>query len=830
MNPARTEHRNDLGQKTSAASFFSDLLRDLGYALRQLRRHPGFAITAVLTLTLGIGAATAVFSVAYGVLIDPFPYKDIKTLVTPKWCSSQWPECHWSNYSAVRFDEIVQKTDVFSGVSASTISNVVLTGGSEPLRLRGNYITSNTFDVMGVQPMYGRDASEEDVKPGHGEVVLLSYRYWQAHYGGNLSVLNKVLMLNGRARTVIGIMPPRFLLRGGDVYLPINLTVLDAGGETVQGQGSFTLVARMKPGVTEAKASAELQLVFDDFRRTAPLIFPKDLRIGIMPFDQMFQSGLAGTLYLLLGSVVVLLLIACVNVSSLLLARAVQREHEFVVRAAIGASRMRLIRHALAESLVLAIVTMPAAMGFAYLGLQAMLRIVPVETIPDEAVVTMNVPVLLVSIAAALFTVLLFGLAPAWHSANPRLAAALGAVRSSGSKAQQRLLGGFVITEIALSLALLMLAGLMMRSLMTVESTPVPFEPNNTLLMRVPLSKDRYPTPQSRVNFFRELLNRVRVLPGVKSATVDAAYPFLGLYGDHVQVGGLPVDKRLVSIHLTTPEYLSMSNSRMLEGHFVDTREVEAAAHDVVITESFRQRYFNGESALGKTVHLPEMLADGKNKFKDDAFTVVGVMTDLPLFAGFREQFPAIVMPYTVAPVGNSLLVSTNLPAEDLLNPVRKIIYAVDQDQPIVEAMTLRQMLDMYGYAGPRFALALFGTFAAAALLLSLVGVYGVLSFVTSQRTQEIGIRMALGASRIRVMGMVLRQAFILAMLGVAAGLPLAYVAGRFAKDELIKTSQFDLLAFTAAIVIPPLLAVAGTLLPARRAAAIDPARALRAD
>jgi ABC-type antimicrobial peptide transport system permease subunit len=224
------------------------------------------------------------------------------------------------------------------------------------------------------------------------------------------------------------------------------------------------------------------------------------------------------------------------------------------------------------------------------------------------------------------------------------------------------------------------------------------------------------------------------------------------------------------------------------------------------------------------------MLADGKNKFKDDAFTVVGVMTDLPLFAGFREQFPAIVMPYTVAPVGNSLLVSTNLPAEDLLNPVRKIIYAVDQDQPIVEAMTLRQMLDMYGYAGPRFALALFGTFAAAALLLSLVGVYGVLSFVTSQRTQEIGIRMALGASRIRVMGMVLRQAFILAMLGVAAGLPLAYVAGRFAKDELIKTSQFDLLAFTAAIVIPPLLAVAGTLLPARRAAAIDPARALRAD
>ena len=805
-----------------------NILRDLGFALRQLMRNPGFAITAILTLALGIGASTAVFSVAYGVLIDPFPYKDVKTLATPKLCSSQWPECHWNIYSPDRFNEIVRKTDVFSGISASTISNVVLTGGSEPQRLRGNYITPNTFDVMGVQPMYGRDANEDDVKAGHGEVAFLSYRYWQAHYGGNLSVLGKTLMLNGRARTVVGIMPPRFLLRGGDVYLPIDMTAIDAGGETVEGQTSFALVGRMKPGATEAEAASELQLVFDDFRRTAPLMFPKDLRVGIMPFDEMFQSGLASTLYLILGSVVVLLLIACVNVSSLLLARAVEREHEFVVRAAIGASRGRLIRHAMSESLVLALVTMPVALAFAYGGLQAMLRIVPVETIPDEAVVTMNLPVLLVSICIALFTVLLFGLAPAWHSANPRLAAALGAVRSSGSKAQRRLLGGFVVTEIALSLALLMLAGLMVRSLIAVEGTPVPFEPDHTLMMRVPLGKDRYPTPQSKINFYRELLNDVRVLPGVKTATVDDQYPFLDLYGGHVQVGGLPVDKRMVSIHATTPEYLAMSNSRMLEGHFIDEREVESGAQDLVITESFRKRYFDGQSAIGKAVHLPEMRPDGKTALKDDAFTVVGVMTDLPVDARFHEQFPAIVIPYTAAPIGDSLIVSTALPANDALNSVRRSIYAVDKDQPVVDAYSLRTMLDMYGYAGPRFALALFGTFAVAALVLSLVGVYGVLSFVTSQRTQEIGIRIALGAGKLQVMGMVLRQAFVLALIGVAVGLPLAYLAGRFAKDQLVQTSQHDWLALMAAISIPPLLAVAGTLLPARRAAAIDPARALR--
>ena len=423
------------------------LRQDLRYAFRQLRKNPGFALTAILTLALGIGATTAVFSVAYGVLIDPFPYKDVHTLATPKLCSSEWPECRWTMYTPEQFNEILRKTDIFTGITASTISNVALTGGTEPQRLRGNYITANTFDVLGVQPILGRASTPTDVEPGHGEVVLLSYRYWQAHYGGSPSILGRLLTLNGHPRTVIGVMPPRFLWRGGDVYLPIPI----ANETEIQGQRRFALVGRLKPGVTEAQATAELQPIFLDFAKTSPRGFPRDIRFGIMPFDQMFQSNLASTLYLLLGSVFVLLLIACVNVSSLLLARAVNREHEFVVRSAIGASRFRLVRYALTESLLLALVAMPVALAFAYAGLQATLRIVPTETIPDEAVVTMNVPVLLASIGVALITVIIFGLAPAWHSANPRLAAALSSVRSSGSRAQRRLLSSFVITEIALS-------------------------------------------------------------------------------------------------------------------------------------------------------------------------------------------------------------------------------------------------------------------------------------------------------------------------------------------------------------------------------------------
>lgn len=802
------------------------LLQDLRYASRQLLKHPAFAITAILTLALGIGATTTVFSVAYGVLIDPFPYKDVHTLATPKLCSSRWPVCHWNTYSPAALHEIAQNTTIFSGVTASTISNVVLTGSGEPQRLRGNYITPNTFEVLGVQPILGRASVESDVQSGHGEVALLSYRYWQAHYGGSASILGRVLTFNGHPRTIIGVMPPRFLSRGGDVYLPIQITDAD----NIQGQQRFALVGRLKPGVTEAQAASELQPVFKDIAHKAPRAFPEDLRVGIMPFDEMFQSGLAQTLYLLLGAVGVLLLIACVNVCSLLLARAVNRQHEFVVRASIGASQMRLLRYTLTESLLLVAVALPFALGFAYGGLLATLRIVPAETIPDEAVVTMNVPVLLASICICFGTAILFGLVPAWHSANPRLAGALNSKRSSGSRTQRRLLSGFVVTEIALSLALLMLAGLMVRNLVAVEGAPVPFSPDHTLLMRIPLADERYPTPESHKRFFQQLMQNVQALPGVSNVSIDSAFPFMDMYGDYIQMAGQPVDKRTTSVHFTSPAYLQIATRRMLSGHFLDDREIAEGSHDVVVSENFGRRYFNNQNPLNQVIHLPGLKLNPRYPLKDDGFLIVGVMNNLPYFAGFEEEYPQIFLPYTVIPFADSLIVSTEVPAVELTNAARQAVYSIDKDQPVVDATTLRQMLDMYGYAGPRFMLALFGTFAGAALLLSLVGIYGVLSFATSQRTLEIGIRMALGATRMDVMWMVLRHACLLAMIGVGAGLPLAFAAGRFARGELIHTSQYDPLALAAAVLLLPLLAIAGTWLPARRAAATEPVQALRSE
>ena len=804
----------------------STFLLDVRYALRQMRKSPGFTITAVLTLALGIGAATAVYSVAYGVLIDPFPYKNIQTLGTVKICSPEWPRCFWSTYTPAQFQEIAEHTDLFTSLIASTISTVRLTGTGEPQSLRGNYITPNTFEVLGVQPMLGRATTDADVRPGAGEVALLSYRYWQAHFGGSRSVLGRTYTFNGHRRTVIGIMPPRFLWRGGDVYLPIQMTHSDE----VQGQQSFALVGRLKPGVTDAQASAELIPIFDDFRRAVPRSYPENLRLGLMNFGTMYRSGLASTLYLLLGAVAVLLLIACVNVSSMLLARAVSREHDFVVRAALGAPRGRLARLAFTESLLLAMTAVPVAMVFAYAGLQATLRLIPTETIPDEAVVTLNVPVLLASLALAVLTVIVFGFAPAWHSARPRLAAALqSGVRTSGSQSQRRLLSGFVVTEIALSLALVMLAGLMVRSLLAVENVPVSFSPDHTLLLRVPLGQQRYPALDKQNRFFAELLDRVRAIPGVRTVTVDAALPFVSGYGCHVQIPGQPMDKRMAVLHAITPSYLAMSGKPMLQGHFIDAREIAAQSHEAVVTENFVQRYFNGKTVLGRGIVL-SVFTDENGKPQDLPFTVVGVMKNLPLYPYSSEEPPDVFIPYTVAPIADTVIVSTALPAKNLAKPVRQAVSAVDKDQPVLDLMTFSETLDRYGYAAPRFVLALFGTFGAMALLLSLVGIYGVFSFVTLQRTKEIGIRMALGASRIQVMGMVLRQASLLALFGVLAGLPLALFAGRFAKDELVRTSQHDPWAFAVAILMLPILACVGAYLPARRAASIDPVNALRAE
>ena len=470
-------------------------------------------------------------------------------------------------------------------MTASTVGFVEITGNFEPQRVRGNYITPNTFDVLGVKPILGRATMDADVDAGHEEVALLSYRYWQAHYGGIPSVIGQVIKVDRHPRTVIGVMPPRFLWRGADIYLPIKMTNEFA----VEGQRRFALVGRLKPGVTDAQAAAELAPIFAEFAQTEPFMYPKNLRLGILPFDEMFKSGLASTLYLLLGSVFVLLFIACVNVSSLLLARAVSREHEFVVRASIGLRAFDSFDTRSRNRCCSPLIAFPVSLVCAYAGIAGDSAHRPHRhhSRRSRHYYECSGPARLAGNrawdGADLRHRCRHGTAP-----DPRLAAALNSFRSSDSRSQRRLLSGFVVTEIALSLALLMLAGLMVRSLVAVENVPVPFAPDRTLMLRIPLAEARYPTPESRTLFFRQLLDRVRAVPGVSQATVDAAFPFMDMYADRVQISGQAIDKRVVAIHLTDPDFLEMSGRKMLQGHFLDSREVSAASHEAVIYAEFR--------------------------------------------------------------------------------------------------------------------------------------------------------------------------------------------------------------------------------------------------
>jgi predicted permease len=703
----------------------------------------------------------------------------------------------------------------------------VLIGKGAPERLRGNYISANTFSVLGVDPILGRASTDTDVQPNHGEVALISYRYWQRHFGGNPSILGTVLNVEHRSRTVIGVMPPRFLWRGADIYLPVPIT----SDSERQGPGRYAVVGRVRPGVTEAQATVALQPLFNDFRKENPAAYPAQMRIGLMPFSKMFASGLTDVLHLLLGAVVLLLLIACANVSSLLLARAVAREREFAVRSAVGASAWRLVRAAFTESLALALIALPVALAFAYASLQIILRIVPAETIPDEAVVSLNIPVLLASLGIACATILIFGMAPAWRAARPHLVSAMqGTARSSAGRGQQRTLSAFVVTEIALSLALLVLAGLMVRSLLALESVPISFDPEHTLVATVPLPADRYPSTDAQNPFFSRLMDRLRQLPGVTAVTIDGSWPLIDADGMRVQIEGRPLDQRYNALHLVDPSFLAVSGRAMLTGHFIDQREVDARAQEMVVSESFARRYLGG-TVLGRVVRLPQFTPDRQHPLNNDAFTIVGVIKDVPVFATYLEDFPEIFLPYSVAPqAAGVLLLKTATPAESQIEPLRRAVADMDKQLPVTDAMSLRQLLDIYGYAGPRFALVLFSTFAAAAMLLTLVGIYGVLAFVTAQRTKEIGIRIALGARPLHVVWMIVRQAAILAAIGVTVGLPLALIAGHFAQDELIHTSQHDPLTLILAVCVLPLLALTGTLLPARRATAINPTEALRAE
>ncbi len=797
---------------------------DFRYAFRSLKNNPGFTAVALLSLALGIMATTAMYSVLYAVVIDPFPYKDVDTLMSVK-VQDQRSRGYRLYYTPDEYLEIAERSAIFNGVIASTISDVRWTGRGSPLRLRGNYATTNTFLVLGVPPLLGRAIVPSDGASDAPAVVVLGYKFWQRQFGGAREVLGRQMLLNGKMRTVVGVMPQRFMWRGADVYLPITYH----RGQVVDDVQIVHVLGRLKPGVTAAQADADLQPIIADLKRQFPNDFPEQWRVGLLSFKETFPSSIQQGLWILFGAVALLLLIACSNVSNLLLSKGASRQKEMAIRASLGASRGRLLRQLLTESLVLALAAGCIGAVLAYAALDAIVAIVPPGTIPDESHIAMATPVLLFALGVSMTTSILFGLAPALHTvrrdlANPLKQAGRG---MSGSSAQGRFRNGLVVGEVALSLMLLVSASLMIRTLIAMQAQDLGFRSARVLTMSIPLSPERYRDATRRNAFFEELLRRTQALPGVRAVGLNTSMHPFGNWSSPVEVNGANRDTRPVQIQQTNEAYTAALGIPLLEGRMFTGAEVTARQRLAVVNRAFADRYFGAHDAVGRTVRIPRLLT-APFRVTDNSFQIVGVVQNAMNSIMREEIMPEIYIPYTIAGVADTLLVSTDLQPMALANAVRDQVYAIDKDQPVMQAQALDTALDQWVYAGPRFNLVLFALFASLGLTLAVIGVYGVMSHMVDRQTREIGVRMALGATLSDITGMVIGRGLRLLAGGVAAGLIASLCTVHLLSKQIWGVSPFDPLSFglTAAILLAA--GLQACFWPARRAARIDPMSALR--
>jgi len=804
--------------------WLESVLRDARIGSRALMRNKGFAATAVLSLALGIMAAASMYSVLYGVVLEPFPYKDVDNLVS---IAVRNPEQRgWrGSYTVDEYAEFARRATIFEGVAASTISDVLWISQGEPLRLRGNHISHNGFDVMGVPAMLGRTVTATESEPD--TKAVLGYRFWVRQFGGDTSVIGQTLVLNGRHRTVVGVMPPRFMFRGADVYLP---TVYRTGETPEQVRNVFP-TARRKAGVTQAQVEADLGPIITDLAKRFPSSYPPKWRVELISFKETFPSGIREVLWVMFGAVGLLLLISCVNVSSLLLARASARQREMAMRSAMGAGRSRVFRQLLTESLLLGLLGGVAGVMGSWLGLKAILAIVPPGVIPDESEVALNLPVLLFSFTLCLLTTLLFGLAPALHGAAGELSNPLkeSGRASGGSRRMGLLRGALVVTELSLAIILLSGAGLFLRTLVRQYTAPQAADISNRLVMRLPLSAQRYPTAERRSAFLGQLLERLETLPGIRAAGLNAGVHPLGSWTFPVQAPGRPEDTRSVNFHQVNAGYLKATGIDLRQGRFLEPADIGARRNVTVVNEMFVRRYFGGEPAIGKVVRVSR-LRNPPVSAANDQFEVIGVVQDALHDLNSGEARAEMYVPYTIAGMADYLVIHTAGDPMSMAQAIRQQVYQIDSSQFVDDTRSLETMMDRFIYSRGRFQVWLMSVFAVVGLVLSLIGVYGLLAQIVSMQRQEFGVRMAVGASFGDIVRMVLNRGLRLMALALAIGIGGTLLLLKRFSTLLGVADPVDPVSLAGACLCLFATGLAACLIPALRAARTNPVQALRMD
>jgi len=808
-------------------------MNDLKFAFRQLLKNPGFTAVALLSLALGIGANTALFSVVFGVLISPYPYAKPGEIWVPGLRSAESNQ-RMRSYPLNQFVELT-KAPAFSDVMATSPGNVLLTGEFAPESLTGIRLTGNALNFLGVAPVAGRTIQPSDIRAG-GEpepVVMLSFQLWQRLFGGDPNAIGKTLRLDDQLHTIIGVMPPRFGWWTSDgVWLPLGMDSRDQ-------RGVFP-IARLKAGVSPSGASQQLHALQLQLAKENPSTFPRDSFDTLLTnyLDMTVASGeMRTSLQLLFGAVAFLLLIACANVANLQLARGSSRAREMAIRVSVGAGRGRLARQLLTESVVLSLAGGVLGLLCAVWMTKLIVALMPDFFVPNEARITVNGYVLLFSLVVSVLTGILFGLAPALHSSRPDLTDALkDAGRGSGATTQGGRTRAFlVVAEVALAVMLLVCAGLTIRSFIALQQVDLGFQTERVLMVGVPLPPKRYATLEQRNRFARELVERVKNLPGVQAVTIgNGGMPFGGPQSTFAIDGQSESETSRITLHLVGADYLRTLGIPQLRGRMLTEREIDDLDPVVVINEAAIALWPAGEDPIGKRIRLDELKRAGGSVLSptnsSPYVTVVGVVGNTRN-AGVRDETrPVALVPYTLlAPPQRMLAFRSHGDPKMLLNPLRVQVREMDKEQPLGRPITIEEVLGRQTVQ-PRFIMALFSLFASLGLALAAAGIYSVLTYLVTRRTHEIGVRMALGAQRADVLGMVFNVGGRLVGVGAVIGILAGFGAARFlgSQLELFQVPLADPLSFLGVVVVLGAIAMIACYVPARRATRVDPMEALR--
>ena len=819
-------HYKEETREVTGLGFFDTARQDLRFALRTLRHSPGFAAVAIITIALGIGATTAIFSVVNAVVLRPLPYPDAERAVMV-WMDNRRQGLHEDYHSYPNLADLKARNRSLSYLAPYRQAGLNLTGGTEPRRVNAGMLPADAFSALGVQPELGRPYDAENENTGNDNVVVLSHGLWQSEFAGDRAILGRAIELDGRKRTVVGVMPPDFAFPSEATQLWVPL-VISEGLRTARSSFAFPAIGRLKPGVSLAAARGDLGAIARQLGAEYPN--NRDYGVTVTPLpEQVVGPTLRTALWIMLGAVAAVLLIACANVANLLLSRAAVREREVTVRMALGASNRRLVRQFLTESLLLSVLGGLVGLGIGVVGLRALRAMAPSD-LPRAASIGLDLKVLVVTIVATLITGLLFGLMPAIQTSRMRLGETLrdGGRGGTAGRGGQRLRRGIVVAQLALVVVLLIGAGLLLRTFAALQNQELGFDSKNLLTFTTPLPAARYRQDVQIRTFYQTLLDRIRALPDVRHAGAITTM----MLSKTPSSTGITAEGRAnfredieVTFDVTTPGFFQAAGARVVAGRDLSGADRDSTLPVAVVNEHMAKHYWPTAAAIGKRFKFGSVEADTTN---NPWVTVVGVVHDMR-----RTGLDTPVRDEAFLPFGQNIarsmivMVKTSGDPFAVVPRLRQIVRSIDPNQPVATIRTMDDVLSRL-VAQRRFSMTLVAAFAFLAFVLAVIGAYGVTSYLVSQRTKEIGVRLALGAEPSRVARLVVLEGLRIAVLGIAIGIGAAMMTTRLAANLLFGVSPRDPVTTTAVAILLLVVAAIANYIPARRAARVDPLIALR--